>query len=53
VADRAQRRAANLADALGDVVGGRENLLTLLVEEEMVIAEVGPDTCQWKFLVFR
>src|SRR6516164_2486814 len=40
VADRAQRRAADLADPLGDVVGSRENLLALLVEEEMVIAEV-------------
>jgi len=41
VADRAQRRAADLADPLGDVVGGLENLLALLVEEEMVVAEVG------------
>src|SRR5215469_18202549 len=40
VADRAQRGAADLAHALGDVVGGRENLLALLVEEEMVVAEV-------------
>jgi hypothetical protein len=41
MADRAQRGAANLADPLGDVVGGRENLLGLLVEHEMVVAEVG------------
>ena len=41
MADRAQRGAADLADALGDVVGGRENLLGLLVEEEVIIAEVG------------
>src|SRR6516225_8044436 len=33
-------QAADVAHALGDVVGGRENLLALLVEEEMVIAEV-------------
>src|SRR5215471_7596755 len=41
VADRAQRGAADLADAFGDGVGGRENLLALLVEEEMIVAEVG------------
>src|SRR5262252_1284221 len=41
VADRVQRSAADLADALGDGVGGRENLLALLVEEEMIVAEVG------------
>src|SRR6516162_3566781 len=40
VADRAQRGAADLAHALGNVVGGRENLLALLVEEEMVVTEV-------------
>src|SRR5262249_20568053 len=40
VADRAQRGAADLAHALGDGVGGRENLLALLVEEEMIVAEV-------------
>src|ERR1700756_4438730 len=34
MADRAQRGAADLADPLGDVVGGRENLLGLLVEQE-------------------
>src|SRR5258708_33280918 len=41
MADRAQGGAADLADRLGDVVGGRENLLGLLVEEEMIVAEVG------------
>src|SRR5262252_7686524 len=41
VADRAQRGAADLAHALGDVVGGRENLFGLLVEQEMIVAEVG------------
>src|SRR5262252_9210035 len=40
VADRAQRGAADFAHALGDGVGGRENLLALLVEEEMIVAEV-------------
>src|SRR5215467_14844520 len=41
VADRVQRSAADLADALGDGVGGRENLLAMVVEEEMIVAEVG------------
>src|SRR5262249_5859071 len=41
VADRAQRGAADLAHALGDVIGGCENLLALLVEEQMIVAEVG------------
>src|SRR6266478_9069764 len=42
VANRAQRSAADLAHALGDVVGSRENLLGLLVEEEVIVAEMGP-----------
>src|SRR6516225_4158790 len=41
VADGPQRSAADLAHALGDGVGGRENLLALLVEEEMIVAEMG------------
>src|SRR5262249_31449041 len=40
VADRAQRGPADLAHALGDVVGGGEDLLALFVEEEMIVAEV-------------
>ena len=53
VADRAQRDAADLAHALGELVGGGEDLLGLLVEQQMVVAEVRARlTCQWKFLVF-
>ena len=40
VADRAQRDAADLAHALGQLVGGGEDLLGLLVEQEMVVAEM-------------
>src|SRR6516164_11828633 len=40
VADRAQRGAADLAYAFGDVVGGGEDLLALFVEEEMIVPEV-------------
>jgi hypothetical protein len=32
--------AANFANALGNLVGGGEDLVSLLVEEEVVIAEV-------------
>jgi hypothetical protein len=40
VADRAQGYAADLAHALGEFVGGGENLLGLLVEQQMIVAEV-------------
>ena len=40
VADRAQRGAADLAHALGDLVGDGENLLALLVEQQMIVAEM-------------
>ena len=40
LADRAQRGAADLADALGDVVGRGENLLGLLVEQQVIVAEM-------------
>ena len=39
MADRAQRRAADLANTLGNVVGGGEDLLRLLVQQQMVVAE--------------
>jgi hypothetical protein len=42
VADGAQRGAADLAHALGDVVRGRQDLLGLLVEHLVVVAEVRP-----------
>src|SRR5207245_10612055 len=31
---------ADLAHALGDIVGGRENLLAVLVEEQVIVAEM-------------
>ena len=42
VTDRSDRRAAELADALGDDVGRREYLVTLLVEQQMVNSEMRP-----------
>jgi hypothetical protein len=53
VADRAERRTADLARALGDIVGDREDLSCLLAQEQVVVAEMIPLICQWKFLVFR
>src|SRR5262249_55978163 len=50
VADRAQRGAADLADALGDRVGGGEDLIALLIEQQMVIAEVWPGNVPMKVL---
>ena len=40
IADRAQRHIAGLADALGNQVGRRENLCRLIVEQQMIIAEM-------------
>src|SRR5882724_2762051 len=40
VADRTQCRSADLAYALGDAVGGREDLIGLLIQQEVVVAEV-------------
>src|SRR5882757_8870123 len=42
LADGAQRGAADLAHALGDVVGRGKNLLGLLVEQQVVIPEMRP-----------
>ena len=42
MSDRAQRRAADLAHALGDRVGNGEDLVRLLVEQQVVIAEMRP-----------
>ena len=38
--DRAQRGAADLAHALGEFIGGREDVICLLIEQEVIIAEV-------------
>src|SRR6516165_7463437 len=35
-----QRQAANFAHALGYLVGGREDLIGLLVEQQMIVAEM-------------
>jgi hypothetical protein len=40
MADRPQRRTADLAHALGDGVGRGEDLVALLVEQQVIIAEV-------------
>ena len=40
VADRAQRAAADLADAFGQRVGHREQLLGLFVEHQVIVAKV-------------
>jgi hypothetical protein len=38
--DRAQRGAAQLANALGQLIGGRKNIVGLLVKQQMIIAEM-------------
>jgi hypothetical protein len=40
VTDRSQRKSANLADSLCDWISHREKLVGVLVEKQMVIAEV-------------
>src|SRR5262245_45692084 len=50
MADRAQRGAADLADALGERVRGGEDLIALLVEQQMVVAEVRPGNMPMKIL---
>ena len=40
VADRSQRKSANLADSLCDWISHREKLVGVLIEKQMVIAEV-------------
>src|SRR5262245_50383427 len=50
MADRAQCGAADLADALGERVGGGEDLITLLIEQQMVVAEVRPGNVPVKVL---
>ena len=53
MADRAQGRAADLAYALGDGVGGGENLFALLVEQQVIIAEVRPGYVPVEILRFH
>ena len=42
VADRMERGSADLAGSLGDVVRHGENLLSVFVHQQVVIAEVPP-----------
>src|SRR5260370_16999321 len=41
VTDRAQRRPTDLPNTLGDRVGGGEDLLTLLIQQEVIVAKMG------------
>jgi len=38
--DRAQRGAAELADAFGQLIGGGENCIRLFVKQQMIVAEM-------------
>jgi hypothetical protein len=40
MADRAQRRAADLADAFCHRIGHRQDLCGLIVEEQVIVAEM-------------
>src|SRR5262249_47639434 len=40
LADRMQRQATDLAHPLGDLIGRSENLVRLLVEQQMIVAEM-------------
>ena len=42
VADRVERGSTDFAGALGDVVGHRKNLRSVLIEEQMVVAKMPP-----------
>ena len=42
VADRVERGSTDFAGALGDVVGHRKNLRSVLIEEQMVVAKMRP-----------
>jgi hypothetical protein len=42
MSDRADGRAAKFADALGEVLGHCEDLAALIVEHEMIVAEIRP-----------
>ena len=53
MADRAQRRAADLADALCERVGGSENLVGLLVKQQMIVAEMWTGDVPMEVLGFQ
>ena len=53
VPDGAQRHAADLANTLGDRVGGGEDLIGMLVKQEMVVAKVRSRHVPVKILRFQ
>jgi len=53
MADRAQGGPTQLANAFRDWIGRGVELIGLLIEQEVIVPKVGPETCQWKFLVFK
>lgn len=53
VTDRSDRRAPKFADALGYDVGRREYLITLLVEQQMVVAKVRSGHVPMEILLLR
>jgi hypothetical protein len=53
IADRADRRAADLPRSLGDRIGYGEDLRRLLVEQQMIITEVAPADMPVKILRFH
>ena len=50
MADRAERCAADLPNPLGNIIRGGENLISLLVQQEMIITEMGPRHVPMKVL---
>lgn len=53
LADRVQGESADLTHALRDRVGHGKELVGVFVEQEVIIAKMGPLMCQWKFFVLR
>ena len=51
--DRADRGAADLANPLRNIVGSGENLLALLVQHQMVVAEMRPRDVPMKIFGFQ
>lgn len=53
ICDRAQSRATNLPDPLGNVVDHLENLIGLLIQEQVIFAKVAPADVPVKALGFQ
>ena len=49
--DQVHRDAPNLAPPFGDDVGSGVDLVSLLIQQQMVVWKWGPGICQWMFLV--